>query len=352
MLLDFKTPPKSICLLRLSAIGDVTHMLPVIHTIRTHSPETKITWIIGKPEAKLVGDIPNVEFIIFDKTKGWRSFFNLKKHLRERKFDLLLLMQVSLRANIASLFVKSPIKLGFDRTRSRDFHGLFVTHRIPVKAEHVLDSFLSFLGYLGVSDYTCAWDIPNNIEAQKYAESILPGDQNTLVISPCSKHLNRNWSPANYAAVSDYIIEQYGYRVLVVGANTAFEFDFVSQIKACLKYPITDLVGKTSLKELLALLKRSTILVSPDSGPAHMGTCAGIPVIGLYAATNVARARPYLSEKWCVDKYDAACQKFLNKKSSEVDWGYKIRKKNVMDLISVNDVLAKIDVFAGNNNTV
>ena len=156
----------------------------------------------------------------------------------------------------------------------------------------------------------------------------MPGDQNTLVISPCSKHLNRNWSPENYAVVSDYVIEQYGYRVLITGGNTVFESDFVSDIKTHLNNPIIDLVGKTSLKELLAILKRSTALISPDSGPAHVGTCAGIPVIGLYAATNVERARPYLSEKWCVDKYDAACQKFLNKNSSEVVWGYKIRKKS------------------------
>ncbi|MBT8113380.1 MAG: glycosyl transferase, partial [Gammaproteobacteria bacterium] len=69
-----KHPPSSICILRLSAIGDVTHMIPVVRTIQKHWPDTKLTWIIGKKEAKLVDDIADINFVIFDKSKTIASY--------------------------------------------------------------------------------------------------------------------------------------------------------------------------------------------------------------------------------------------------------------------------------------
>ncbi|THB78260.1 MAG: glycosyl transferase, partial [Desulfobacteraceae bacterium] len=67
----------SICIVRLSALGDVTHMLPVIHTLKAEAPGIQITWVIGKMEYKLLGHLPDVEFIIFDKTKGLKAYLDI-----------------------------------------------------------------------------------------------------------------------------------------------------------------------------------------------------------------------------------------------------------------------------------
>ena len=95
----------------------------------------------------------------------------------------------------------------------------------------------------------------------------------------------------------------------------------------------------TSLQGRVDLLYRLT----PDSGPAHMATMVGLPVLGLYAATRTARAGPYLSRGWCVDKYDAAARQYYGKPETEVPWTLKIEKPGVMDLICVDEVTAKLD---------
>ena len=124
-------PPSSLCILRTSAIGDVTHVVPIVNTLREHWPETSISWLIGKLEHRLVGDLPGVEFIVFDKAAGRDGFRAVREQIAGRRFPVLLHMQIALRANLLSLLVKSPLRIGYDRARSKDLHGLFVNCRIP-----------------------------------------------------------------------------------------------------------------------------------------------------------------------------------------------------------------------------
>ena len=101
-------------------------------------------------------------------------------------------------------------------------------------------------------------------------------------------------------------------------------------------------VGKDTLPQMQALLGRAAALLTPDSGPAHMGTLAGIPVIGLYAATNPARSGPYNSLQWCVDRYDAAARRYCKRPAAELPWTRKIEVPGVMDLIQVGDVIERL----------
>src|SRR5579871_4488793 len=118
--------PSSLCLLRTSALGDVTHVVPLLRTLQRAWPQTQLTWIVGKLEHKLVGDVPGVEFLIFDKGAGWRGFAALRRQLAGRRFDALLHMQVALRANLVSALVRADLRIGYDAARAKDLHGLFV----------------------------------------------------------------------------------------------------------------------------------------------------------------------------------------------------------------------------------
>ena len=111
--------------------------------------------------------------------------------------------------------------------------------------------------------------------------------------------------------------------------------------------PLVDQVGRDTLPQLLALLARATVLLTPDSGPAHMATMVGTPVIGLYAATNPARSGPYLSRRWCVDAYARAAHAFRGIAPELLPWNHKIEEPGVMDLIRVDEVNAKIDELLG-----
>ena len=337
--------PDTVCLLRLSAIGDTCHVVPLLRTLQSAWPRTRFTWVIGKLEAKLMSLIPDVELITVDKGAGLNAYSRLREEMKRRGgFDLLLHLQLSFRASAAAALIPAPFKLGFDKARARELQWLFTNRRIAARSrEHVLDSFLGFADALGLPRQPPRWQIPIPAAAASYAEPLIPDRKPTLLISACSSHALRNWLPERYARVAEHAVERHGMRVILCGGPSSTERDMAARIIRHARVPLIDQVGKDTLPQLLALMDRATVLLTPDSGPAHMATMVGLPVIGLYAATNPDRSGPYLSRRWCVNAYDAAARQFLGKPASELAWTQKIEKPGVMELITVDAVTAKLD---------
>ena len=347
MTLNFKPPLRHVCLLRLSAIGDTCHAAAALRALQAAWPQTRFTWVIGKIEARMMAAVlPEIEFITFDKGATLKELMRLRAALRGRRFELLLDMQLSFRASLVSSLIRAPIKLGFDRARARELQWWFTNARIaPAASEHVLDSFMGFVRACGIEPKPPFWDLVLRREDLEYARGIITDARPTLLISPCSSHPARNWSAEGYAAVADHAIGRHEMRVVLVGGRSAVENEMGAAICAASRGPLVNQIGKDTLPQLLGLLSRSTVLLTPDSGPAHMATMVAVPVIGLYAATNPARAGPYYSRQWCVDKYDAAARKYLRKPASNIPWTTKIERRGVMDLIAVSDVTAKLDAL-------
>jgi heptosyltransferase I len=338
-------PLQSLCLLRTSALGDVTHVVPLVRTLQSAWPQTRLTWIVGRLEYKLVGDIPGVEFLVFDKSAGWRGFSALRKQLSARHFDALLHLQVALRANLVSALVRAPLRIGYDRARSKDLHGLFVNRRIAQRSgEHVLDAMASFLEPLGLRQTQVRWDIPVPDSAHEFAAQHLPGDAPTLLVSPCSSHTVRNWMPERYAAVMDHAAA-HGWRVALCGGPSAYEREFGNAILEHTDRKPLDLIGKDTLKQFLALAQRSRLVLTPDAGPMHMANAVGAAVLGLHAASNPQRSGPYSDRRWCVDRYDAAARKFRGRPAAELPWGTKLEHPGVTELIETDAVIERFEAF-------
>lgn len=337
-------PPASVCILRLSAIGDTCHVLPVIRTLQRAWPKTRFTWVIGRLEAKLFGHLPDIEFIVVDKREGtWQARGKLKNALRGRTFDVLMHMQLSMRASILSTAIQAKVRLGFDRSRARELQWLFTNMSIaPAARQHVMDSLFGFAEKFDVYERLLRWDIPLSDDALAYAQRLIPEPGNTLLISPCSSHHLRNWRPEYYSEVADYAVSSLGLRVILCGGPSEIERRTGAAIVDRMKQKCENTIGQDTLLQFLATLERGTVLITPDSGPAHMGTAAGIPVIGLYAATNPARSGPYLSRQWCVDKYDLAARRLMGRPAAEIPWTSKIERPGVMDLITPDDVIKKL----------
>jgi heptosyltransferase I len=344
----FDPPPRNVCLLRLSAIGDTCHAAATLHAFRAAWPQTQFTWIIGKLEAKLMSAIlPAVEFITFDKRATMGELIRLRAALAPRRFDLLLDLQLSIRASLVSTLVSAPMKLGFDVERARELQWLFTNAQVaPAGCEHVLDSFLGFARACGISPGPAAWDVNLPAGALAYADALIPDGRPTMVVSPCSSHPARNWPASRYASVAMHAIRRHGMRVIVAGGRSEQERRMGAQIVAeAGSAEVVDQVGKDTLPELLGLLARATVLLSPDSGPAHMASMVGLPVIGLYAATRSARAGPYYSREWCVDRYAQAARMILGVPAEKVPWTKKIERPGVMELIDVPSVTDRLDAL-------
>ena len=336
------TAPKNLCLLRLSAIGDVCHAVAMVQQIQAQYPTTKITWIIGKIEASLLEDLPGVEFIIFDKKAGLQGYLDLRRTLKGRSFDVLLHMQVALRASLASLCIPAKIKIGFDRLRAKEGQWLFTNQKIsPQKNPHVLDGFLGFAQALGIETHPPTWNIPISDEDQLWASEAVSSDKPIAVISPAASKAERNWHSEGYAKIADQLIER-GFDVVICGGPTTAEKLLAEQINTLSQYSLNNLVGETSLKQLLAILKLAHVVIAPDTGPAHMAVTVGTPVIGLYAHSNPQRTGPYNYQQYVVSCYQSAVEQQYNTALNKLPWGVRAKGNGLMNAITVGQVADKI----------
>lgn len=342
--LPLREPPGTLCILRLSALGDVTHVLPVVNAIQAQWPQTRVTWIIGSLERRLFRDVSGVEFVEFDKRGGLKAIRALRHQLRDRRFDALLHMQVAARANLLSRLVRTRLRLGWDRARSRDLHHWFINQSVPaVPFQHQVDGFLSFAHALGVPPAEPHWKLPVAEEERNWVGSRVDQAAKLLVINPCSSHALRNWSAERYARVADYAVQQLGMQVVLSGGPGALEKTTASEIESTMLASPVNLVGKDTLPQSIALLARADVVISPDSGPAHLASALGTPVIGLYAATWSRRSGPYRSLDLCVDRFREAARKYRNSEPEALRWGTRIEEPGVMDLVTVDDVIAKLE---------
>jgi len=256
-------------------------------------------------------------------------------------------MQVAFRANLASAVIRADRRIGYDRERSKDLHGLFVNERIaPGHEQHVMDALRSFVTPLGMAPVTPRWNIPLLAEDSAYADEHVDAQRMTLCISPVSSHKLRNWHVEGYARVADHAATRHDMQVILTGGPNDFEREFAAAIESSMRTPALNLAGKDTLRQLAALIGQSDLLLAPDTGPMHIATAMGTDVLGLHAASNPRRSGAYYSARWTVDRYDAAALKYLGRNADQIRWGTKIEQPGVMDLITVEQVIDKLDRWA------
>ncbi|MEZ7767690.1 glycosyltransferase family 9 protein [Haemophilus parahaemolyticus] len=341
----------SLCIIRLSAIGDVCHTLAVVQAIQRQYSDAEITWIIGKTEAMLMQDLPNIRLIPFDKKSGWKGIFTIWKQLAHKRFDFLLNMQTAFRASILSLGIKADKKMGFNKDRAREMQWIFTNQKVEqTTSPHVLDGQMMFAKAIGVTDLTPKWQLPIPEETVEKAKQWLDPIRKNVVISPCSSKAEKDWLIERYADIANWLIAQ-NINVILVGSPVKRELEMTACIQQ-LAPNVQNFVGNTSLKELAALLKLADLVISPDTGSAHIASIQGTPVIGLYAIHNPRRTAPYNAQQNVISVYDEAVQDYYGKSWQVLPWATKAKSKtgeNLMARISVESVKQKVvEILARN----
>ena len=335
-------PAPRICVVRLSALGDVVLAWAAIRALALHLPRARIVWLTGRPLDTVLGGLPaNVEVLGIAKPEGIGDYLALRRRFSGERFDALLAMQASFRANLLYPCIRAPLKLGYDRRLAREGHGWFVKQRIRRADEHLLDGFMAFVQELGVPPAEPVWSLPLDAGAQEWVRAQTLSEPYVL-INPSSSKADRNWPAARSAELARLITQRHGLRVVLCGGPAPAEREIAAAIAA--QAPgVINLAGQTHLPQLFALIAGARVLVSPDSGPVHIARAYEVPVVGLYADARPEKSGPYGRLQWTVNRYPQALLALRGKDAAQVDWHQRVHDPRAMELITVAEVAAQFE---------
>ena len=334
---------KNIVVVRFSALGDVTLVVPAVRNLKRAFPDATITWITSPLAYSLLQGLPGVHFEVFEKPKTLADYRAFYRAFSQRTFDVVLAMQASLRINLLYPALHAPVKIGFDRTRAREGQWLFCNRAIPFADSHLLDSFMSFTEQIGATGKTITWDLPIGAAEKSWAQVHLKHLPRPLIaIHPVASKMERTWLFERYAEVMQTAAQKWQGSFVLTGGGAPSEMDFCARLASNAPPNTLNLCGRTTPKQLAALLGQADVLLAPDTGPVHIATAMQTPVVGLYAVAPPRLSGPYGRQEFIVNRYPEAVRKFLNKNPQHIKWNTRVHHPEAMALIQAADVMQQL----------
>jgi heptosyltransferase I len=294
----------------------------------------------------LVKTIDNIEFIIIDKPQSLWDYWQLKKLFSNYNFDVLLAAQASMRTNLIYPLIQAKRKIGYDKIRGKEGHGWFINERISFKTAHTLEGFMQFAEHLGANVSEVIWDLPLEPDATKWVQEFLDGQHLNagpiVILNAAASKPERTWSLDGYIQVIRHLQDQYHANVILCGGPSELDKKLAKEIQLQMK--VLDLVGKTKLPQLLALVARADLVLCPDTGPSHMAAALNTPVIALHAVTRPEISGPYGQLDHVINGYEKAKAILTpsRKKPTNKDWFSKVHDPKAMSFVKLDEVKAKI----------
>ncbi len=278
------------------------------------------------------------EIVLFDRAAGWRAFLDVRQALRARPFDVVLDLQVYLKAGIVTGFTRAPVKLGFDRDRARDANWLFTTRRIPPHpaGQHVQDQYFEFLTALGIPHEPVVWDLgPWPAERAAQSGFFAKIHRPVAAIVVATSKPEKDWIPERWGDVARALDADFGLQPVLVGGTSPRERHAESVILARAPSAISAL--GSGLRALAGILDGAALALSPDTGPLHMAVALNRPVISLMGYTNPKRTGPYRRfHDLMIDAYGDPGEDYPISMET---------RPGRMPRITADDVLAKVAVW-------
>lgn len=317
----------NILIVKLSAIGDVVHALPVAYALKQCFPAARITWVVEKPSYDLLTNNPCIdEIIVFDKPRlkkpaGFRDYAPaFVRTLRSRRFDLALDLQALFKSGAIAFLSGAPERYVYCNTRELSD---WLSRRVcgPNRTGHVVERYLDVVRAVGCDVRQAVF--PIHITAGEAAAAAAAAGQAGLdlarpyvILSPGANWPNKRWPTAHFAALADKLRQDGLVPVLSGGPGDAA---LAAEIAAAAAAPPVDLTGKTSLKQLAHIIKNACALVGGDTGPMHLAAALATPVVALHGPTDTIRNGPYgpghkalVTARDCAGCWRRACPKGLD----------------------------------------
>ncbi len=291
-------PPTEVCIVRLSAIGDVVQTLPLAAAMKRGWPGVRITWVAQPVPGEVLRHSPVVDEILpFHRRSGMaalREYRRFRSQVQGRRWDLVVTPQVAFKAGLVTALLDAPVRLGFDRKRATDMSWAFTNRQIPESPpKHVVDEALEFARALGLDPFPVEWGMGFS-EAERAAREAffadLPRPLCGVVVG--TTHPGKNWTAEGWATVVDALAEEFGFTVLLLGGPSAEERAAADEIMARTRSTPLNLLGN-DLRRLIWILSHLDLVIAPDTGPLHLAVALGTPVLALFGRTNPNRSGPW-----------------------------------------------------------
>jgi heptosyltransferase-1 len=313
--------PRSICILRLSSIGDIVHTLPVAHLLKERFPSARITWVAEKSMAPLLNHHPAIDQLLLVDTKRWRKrifspstwkeVYSFLRYLRSQEFDITMDFQGLFKSAGLARLSGARRRIGMARSDRKEKWSSFLLNeftRVTAGKAHIIEKNLAMLESVGIifDNQPLLFHIHPDVESELYVEQELKKldlDQFVL-INPGGGWTTKLWDEDKFAQLIDLIYNDLHIPSLVLwGPGERNIADKIS--RKCIT-PAMISFG-TNLSELISLVRRARLLVSGDSGPLHVASALGVPVVGLYGPTDPKRNGPWNpNDSACTIKYECS----------------------------------------------
>lgn len=294
---------QNVLIIRTDKIGDVVLTTPAIAAVRANLPGAKISVLVSGSTKALLQCDPNIDELLIDDrvdaNKGWMGFWKLVELIKQRKFDCVIVFHTKRRTNLLSFYAGIPVRIGY---KDKNF-GFLLNHGIKddrfLGIKHEVNYCLDLLKSINFTVDGFAPKLSVDPKAKEFIDQWIKdnhlSDKKIIAIHPGASDLTKCWPYQSFAHLIDELGAVTGSAVVVFGIGETAKL--VQEIRKLCSTKFYDLSGKTSLSEIVALLSRSHVLVSNDSGPVHVAAAVGIYVVSLFLRTqpgiNAVRWKPF-----------------------------------------------------------
>ncbi len=333
--------------MKLSAIGDVVHTLPLLEVLKSNYPHARIDWVVEEDASAIIKDHPLLDRILISDRKSWQKRMlqgrigsvayeakGFLKELRKVSYDLVLDIQGLFKSGLIAALARGERKLGF--SDARELSWLFFSEpSVKVSPEdHALDRYLSMARFLGLDVGKWEGKIPLNEASRERVLSLM--EENALrnrpiiALNPVAKWPTKLWSVEGFSKVADRLRDDLNCDVVFTGSLN--DLPVISDISVLMKRPPVILAGKTGLKELAFFLSKCAAMVTTDTGPMHIAAAMGCPVVALFGPTSPRRTGPY-GGRHTVISSGVSCSPCFQKRCYHRSCMKEIRSDDVVEAV-------------------
>ncbi|HZT41284.1 MAG TPA: glycosyltransferase family 9 protein [Chthonomonadaceae bacterium] len=338
---------RRILIIKLSALGDIIHALPITAALGEAFPDVELTWVVeeafaplltGNPYLSRILTLPKVHTRRLRSAKFRRTYFGGIRSLREDRYDLALDLQGLTKSALLAVASRAPVRLGYHFQREA---APWLVRPVPPRPQsaHVVEHYLDVARHLGAEPdrvrfpFAIPEDAEENVVAMLCEAGIDPHAP-FVTVNPAAGTALKQWGAANYAALMDAIQEDLRLPAVLVTADLAV----AAQVRRAARYPFGDLAGRTDLKQLAAVLRRGAVHVCGDTGSGHLAAALECPVISLIGPSEPERVCPY-GQRANTIQYRALCGGACRHHHCQYD------RPKCLEAIMVSEVLNRIRTF-------